>query len=390
MSKRSKSRRRAAHRPGRAGGYLLAVLVSAVLTCVLIAALVLLLRPDALDALVVAQAAATPTAPPASPDAPAAPAQAASAVIRAGQTVNVRSGPGTAFSAVAVAAPGTTVTVLGQDDSGGWYSVRLPAGVEGWIAAELLTLDGAPPADAAATPVPAETTPEPAVCAPGELRAWWEITVPAYQQMVFSLDQMAQPLTAEEYQTLFDAARAAYAAFDGAPVPACVAAQRAELLRGFDETLAAVRDIANANPDSASSRAGSARGAFTAALAALAAEQNLVPAATGCRAEFWNTGIAAEIDRVFAAVGSVDINTSSPTDMRSVIFDLQRIRRYLGKLAAPDCVRVANEALLSALDSYIAMYQAAASSDRATAANKLAAATSQFNVFRAEMRKLGL
>ena len=389
-----RSRQRASRPQGSgAAGYIVSVLISAVLTCVFLVALLAALRPDALDALAVAQAVATPTPIPAGPDAPPAdtpaPAQQPAAAIRSNQAVNVRSGPGTGFGPIAVAQPGTAVTIIGQDDAGGWYNVRLPNSVEGWVAAELLALDGAAGPDQPA-PAPTEATPEPVVCDPDDLRAWWGSTVPAYYQMMFTLDQLGQQFEPDDYQHLFDAARAAYRTFDDAQTPACVAPAQAELLRGFDETLAAVRDAANNNTPSANNRARAARSAMTTALAVLAAEQNLVPNATGCGAEFWNTGIAPDIDRVFALVGSVDTNTSALTDLRTTVFELQRVRRYLGKLNAPDCVRLANDSLLNGVDSYISMYQSAATGDRTAAANANAAATGQINTFRVEMRKLGL
>lgn len=391
MSKRSGSGRRAAPRQGGAGGYLAAVLASAIVTCVLLAALVLLLRPDALDSLAVAEAIT-----PAPADADVTPASAppsARAVVASGQSVNVRSGPGTAFDAVSAAAPGAEVLVLGQDDSGRWYNVRLPDGAEGWIAAELLTLDtGAPPADTAATPAaPAEATPEAVACAPGEVQDWWDETASQpYYQMVFALDQFPQSLAAEDYQRIYDTVRAARASFDAGSHPACVEDQRAGLLAAFDEVILAVREIANNNAQSANSRAAAARRDFQTALAALETGHNADVAITNCGAEVWSAGIKPELDALFTNLGSVDLNTSAPDDVRRALFEMQRIRRYLGKLAAPGCVRVASEALLGALDNYAAMYQAALSSDRTTASNRLAAATSQFNVFQAEMRKLGL
>ena len=390
MSRKPASARRLRdRRQASPAGYAVSVLVSAILTVALLAALVAAFRPDALSAPAVAQAI-TPAAPDTPPTDVPAPPPEPGAVIRASQSVNVRSGPGTGFDPVAAVAPGTPVTVTGQDEAGGWYSVRLPDGREGWVAAELLALAGAPAGEAPPPTADVTPTPEPAVCDPDTLRAWWAVTVPAYYQMMFTLDQLNQGFDADDYQRLFDAARAAYRAFDDANVPPCAAPAQAELRRGFDEALAAVRDAANNNAPSAANRARAARSAMDTGLAALAAEQNLAPSATGCGAEFWNAGIAADVDRVFAVVGSVNINTSALDDLRSTIFELQRVRRYLGKLAAPDCVRLANQSLLSSVDSYIAMYQAAANSDRAAAARAEADATGQINTFRVEMRKLGL
>jgi hypothetical protein len=312
-------------------------------------------------------------------------------LVASSQAVNVRSGPGTGFDVVAALPPGAAVTIISPDDSGGWYSVRLPDGREGWIAAELLTLDGAPPAALDATPAPAEATPEAVACAPGEVQAWWDDTASLpYYQMVFALDQFPQAFAAEDYQRLYDMVRAARATFDASSHPACVEAQRAALLQAFDEVILAVREIANNNAESANTRAAAARTTFQTVLTTLETDYDTDVVFTNCGAEIWAAGTMPEMDSLFTILGSVDINTSAPDDVRRSLFDLQRFRRFMGKLAAPACVRVANDSLLGALDDFIAMYQAAISGDRTAATNSLAAATSQLNLFESEMRKLGL
>ncbi len=55
-------------------------------------------------------------------------------------TVNVREGPGTTFSAFIALDAGTRVTVLGQNEDGSWYEVELEDGDRGWISAPLVRL----------------------------------------------------------------------------------------------------------------------------------------------------------------------------------------------------------------------------------------------------------
>ncbi|MCP4362508.1 MAG: protein kinase [Chloroflexi bacterium] len=67
--------------------------------------------------------------------------------------VNVRYGPGTGYTAVAVARPDDVVTVLEQIENGEWVHVTLADGTSGWLAAEFVDMD-----TAADIPI-AQTTP---------------------------------------------------------------------------------------------------------------------------------------------------------------------------------------------------------------------------------------
>lgn len=53
--------------------------------------------------------------------------------------LNVRSGPNASSSAIAVVTQGDRLTVLGQNGNGDWILVRLPNGVEGWVASAFTT-----------------------------------------------------------------------------------------------------------------------------------------------------------------------------------------------------------------------------------------------------------
>jgi uncharacterized protein YgiM (DUF1202 family) len=89
-------------------------------------------------ATVTATATATPTATP-----------TVFAVVRSQQRVNIRSGPGTSFAAIGSLAPASGVMIIGQNDRGDWYQVRLDDGDEGWMSAALLRLETSAPSSAA-------------------------------------------------------------------------------------------------------------------------------------------------------------------------------------------------------------------------------------------------
>lgn len=53
--------------------------------------------------------------------------------------LNVRSGPGAGYASVAVVTQGDVLTVIGQNGDGSWILVRLPNGIEGWVASAYTT-----------------------------------------------------------------------------------------------------------------------------------------------------------------------------------------------------------------------------------------------------------
>lgn len=74
----------------------------------------------------------------------AAPALAASITVRASNTVNVRSGPGTTYSVIGKLYSGDTATATGRSDtSNAWFRISYN-GSEGWVAASVVTLQGDP------------------------------------------------------------------------------------------------------------------------------------------------------------------------------------------------------------------------------------------------------
>jgi len=75
-------------------------------------------------------------------------------IVQSLQRVNVRSGPGTDFSAFESLAPGTGVQIIGRNNEGSWYNVRLDDGQEGWIIERLLFVEDTPTPFPTATPSP--------------------------------------------------------------------------------------------------------------------------------------------------------------------------------------------------------------------------------------------
>ena len=79
--------------------------------------------------------------------------------------LNVRAGPDTMHPVLEVAARRTPVAIEGRDDSGAWFSVRLPSQIRGWLSADYVELrrdfEGiptqptpSPPPSPTATPIP--------------------------------------------------------------------------------------------------------------------------------------------------------------------------------------------------------------------------------------------
>ena len=98
----------------------------------------------------------TPVAPPA-----AAPNANGSVVGQAGSK-NVRAGAGTNFSVVDTVQVGNRIRVVNRTtDAGGfpWYQITTPSGAQGWIAGQLIQIDGdaAPPSIPTPRPTPSPT-----------------------------------------------------------------------------------------------------------------------------------------------------------------------------------------------------------------------------------------
>lgn len=74
-------------------------------------------------------------------------------VSSAQSTVNMREGPGVTFPAIVGVVNNTDLIVLAANEEETWYNVRLEDGTEGWIAANLISVQPSP------TPQPTHTAP---------------------------------------------------------------------------------------------------------------------------------------------------------------------------------------------------------------------------------------
>jgi hypothetical protein len=64
-----------------------------------------------------------------------------SAIVRPGESSNIRSGPGLNFSTIGSAAPGTLLNVAGRDESADWLKIEIGR-FTGWIALSRINLLG--------------------------------------------------------------------------------------------------------------------------------------------------------------------------------------------------------------------------------------------------------
>ncbi|MCY3946834.1 MAG: SH3 domain-containing protein [Anaerolineaceae bacterium] len=69
---------------------------------------------------------------------PPSPTPARSGLIDAVRSVNLRSGPGVSYGALAALQPGERVILLAQDEDASWQQVQLADGRVGWVAASLI------------------------------------------------------------------------------------------------------------------------------------------------------------------------------------------------------------------------------------------------------------
>ncbi len=101
-----------------------------------------------------------PTDTPVPTDTPPPPPAPLEAVVNDGP-VNLRQGPGTNYPRLGQANGGDRLPVLGRNQAGDWYQIRLPDGNVGWIAASLVTLSDPAAAIAVAADIPPPPTPRP-------------------------------------------------------------------------------------------------------------------------------------------------------------------------------------------------------------------------------------
>lgn len=131
-------------------------------------------------AIALAMATATPTPSP-TPEVPPTPTPTPMpdfASVVANGTVNLRSGPGTAFGTVGQLSDGETARILGKNQDGSWWQIERSGAEPAWVVGRLVSTQGpvdqvavaenipAAPQVAAAAPAPAAAAAAPAQAAP--------------------------------------------------------------------------------------------------------------------------------------------------------------------------------------------------------------------------------
>lgn len=64
-----------------------------------------------------------------------------SGIVRAVQPINVREGPSTNYNIITALNAGEGVILIGQNDDGSWYNIRMSDGREGWMAAQFIRVE---------------------------------------------------------------------------------------------------------------------------------------------------------------------------------------------------------------------------------------------------------
>lgn len=77
-----------------------------------------------------------------------------SGIIQSLQRVNIRTGPSVDFSGLTSLEPGTGVQIIGVNEDGTWYNVRLDDGREGWVTTRLVFVPPTPTPFPSPTPAP--------------------------------------------------------------------------------------------------------------------------------------------------------------------------------------------------------------------------------------------
>lgn len=91
--------------------------------------------------------------------------------IQASTSLNVRSGPGTAYPVVGALSSGQPADIVAKNPEGDWWQITLPSGTSGWVYGPLVQATGDTTSIAIATDIPAAPptpTPAPVAQAPAE------------------------------------------------------------------------------------------------------------------------------------------------------------------------------------------------------------------------------
>lgn len=381
--------KRAPHQSRGCLGYILSVLVSALVTSGLIAGLVLVTQ-SAWSGQAVADTRLAPTL-----DFSAASIDTLRlGRINASGNVNIRTEPAEGASVARSLPPGTSVTITAQSEDGAWYGITTDDGATGWIAAELLTvteMTATPPPTVAATADTATTVATAVIvqeCAEGEAQAWWESQRELYYQARYVLMQHNEDGT-QSFSSLADPFAAGVLAFrdNQDAMPVCVAGLYATLNEGLS---AAYEAMAAYNRDDATAAAtwvNNAQPELDAAAAGLA-EAGVTVDLTDCGAEYWLAGLAPNIIAMDAILDS--LQTMEISAVRSSIFTLQDATRTVEAAYAPLCASNARDTLRTTTQNAVELVRAIGNADQASRQRYQTEVNNSYAAFVAAIQNLGL
>lgn len=370
--------------------YLLTIILSAALTVAFLAALVIVTASSRGDARIQAvenqQATAVAEAATATPT----PDLRMGRVVSS-QNINVRSGPATTSGAVAALVPGTEVVIIGENDDGTWFNVRLENGTTGWIAADLLDAEEAMPTEVANAPTeaaPAETpTPEPA-CNTEVAQGWYDANRLEINKINFTLMQ-ADRNASVDYQRMADLVREAGAVYEQAEYPPCIEAVRNDLLNGFIALLNGWQNFARNDANAANQQLNRANQLISSANDVLLNQLNVDMGDSECQAEVWYAGLSGDMADFLSLIDLVTSETRPSNEIRSAIFDLQAIEAR-ADVAHPDCVTEASNHYRLSVQAAVRVFQGVMAEDQATIQSNLSTMVNERTQFLNEMQRLGI
>lgn len=338
-------------------GYLLAALISTILTSLLLVALVIATDPiRGGDGLTIAELLSIPAPDDEVPTPTIAATEAATVVIGVvdvADRANIRAEPNRSADVLATAMSGTRVEVLGVSDDGEWYNVLLSNGVVGWISAPLLDVD-LPPTPVAVA-VAEDATPEPTAtpenaCDAELAQPWWD----AAQTLLYRADFIAAQARAGtilDYRQQIAALEADRLDLLAIETPNCLAASVRPVVAAVDNLLLRLADVVNgrnANFEGAQNQLRQASGA-------LLDEHPITPITTDCELEYWVAGMEPYITSLFTLI---DTRASMTADsLRANVLAAQNIRRTIDRYQAPDCAGPVRGPLAETAASTITLLQ---------------------------------
>jgi uncharacterized protein YgiM (DUF1202 family) len=384
-------------RKGGLRGHIIAALLSLVLTSLLIAALVMVTAPmrDGTEPRIaqvqtpVGEATAEATAE-------VSLITVRQAVVSSSQAINLRAEDNTNSAAVGYLEPGTRLTVMGENADASWYQVQLEDGLEGWVSAALVQLEGE--AQIVAQPVAEATeellptaTPEP-TCTSEEVQVWWDSNQAAINRMAFSRYhyENASNLDTNGYIGLINGIAEGHQALTDAEVLGCIADVKQDLLRGYAELSHAYNQYLNNNTQAGDQRRDQGEPLIDNAMRQLEQDYNLQRPFNACGVDVWYAGVGDAVMLFIDRIGMIDANTGPSEEIRAGIFAMQEATNRLNNTPFPDCAATARTHALTGLSATVSVYQAINAQDANQRQAQLNIAIPARNDLLNELRRLGI